>query len=421
LEGEGVRCHALPTGARVLTQAVPGARSFTIGFWVLVGSRDEAEGRHGSTHFLEHLLFKGTENRSAEQIAAAFDGIGGEFNAATAKESTCYFARVLGDHSALAIEVLADMLTSSVLDRLDFENERGVILEELAMNQDDPSDVAHEAFAAAVYGDHPLARPIGGRPADIQAVSRDSVWDHYVNHYRPERLVVTASGQLDHDTVVSLVASALEKGGWGEAAAGRRQPAPLRPTEPQVALPAKGRVDGLARPTEQVQVLVGCEGLTATDERRHALAVLGSVLGGGMSSRLFQEIREKRGLAYSTYCFSSSHSDAGSFGVYAGCTPAASAEVTALMESEWEQLAREGLRPGELERVKGQLTGGTLLSLEEPYSLMNRLGRAATLMGELPPVEEVIARIQAVTPDQVRTLAADLASRPRSRVVVGPN
>ncbi|MDR0592672.1 MAG: insulinase family protein, partial [Bifidobacteriaceae bacterium] len=290
---------ALPTGARILTQSLPGARSFTIGFWMRVGSRDEAAGQYGSTHFLEHLLFKGTKTRDAQAIAAAFDQVGGEFNAATAKETTCYYARVLADDAALAIEVLGDMLTSSVLDRLDFENERGVILEELAMNQDDPADVAHEAFAGAVYGAHPLARPIGGRPEDIRAVGRDSVWEHYRRHYRPERLVVTASGRLEHGAVVALVDEALDRGGWGLAAAGAGRPAPLRAVRPAVPLPAEGEIVGLGRATEQVQVLIGCEGLTATDERRHALAVLGAVLGGGMSSRLFQEIRERRGLAYS--------------------------------------------------------------------------------------------------------------------------
>jgi predicted Zn-dependent peptidase len=412
---------ALPSGARVLTERVPAARSFTVGFWMQVGSRDEASGQYGSTHFLEHLLFKGTRKRGAQDIATAFDAVGGEFNAATAKESTCYYARVLGKDAALAVKVLADMLTSSVLDRLDFENERGVILEELAMNQDDPADVAHEAFAAAVYGDHPLARPIGGRPSDIQAVGRDSVWDHYQRHYRPWNLVVTASGDLAHAEVVALVEAGLELGGWGAPALGAHAPRPLRPTGPATALPVKGQVVGLARPTEQVQALIGCEGLTATDERRHALAVLSAALGGGMSSRLFQEIREKRGLAYSTYCFSASHSDAGSFGVYAGCTPGAVGEVTALMEAQWERLGREGLADGELERVKGQLTGGTLLALDEPYALMNRLGRAATLTGELPPVEELIARVNAVTADQVSDLAADLAARPRSRVIVGPS
>jgi predicted Zn-dependent peptidase len=415
-----VESSVLPTGVRILTERVIGARSFVIGLWVLVGSRDEALGQYGSTHFLEHLLFKGTKTRTAQDIAVAFDAVGGEFNAATAKESTCYYARVLGADSALAVELLTDMATSSVLDRLDFENERGVILEELAMNQDDPTDVAHEAFAAAIYGSHPLARPIGGRPDDIRAVSRDSVWDHYQRHYRPWNLVVTASGQLDHQEVVALVGAALDRGGWGLDQSGPHDPAPLRSIEPSVALPVKGEVVGLGRPVEQAQVLIGCEGLIATDERRHALAVLGSVLGGGMSSRLFQEIRERRGLAYSTYCFTSSHSDAGSFGVYAGCTPAVAAEVAALMEAEWEQLGRDGLRAGELERVKGQITGATLLALEEPYAPMNRLGRAATLMGELPPISEIIARVEAVTADQVRDLAADLASRPRSRVVLGP-
>jgi predicted Zn-dependent peptidase len=389
---------------------------------MLVGSRDEAAGQHGSTHFLEHLLFKGTKTRGAQDIAAAFDAVGGEFNATTGKESTCYYARVLDADSALAVELLADMLTSSVLDRLDFENERGVILEELAMSQDDPAEVAHEAFAAAVYGGHPLSRPIGGRPEDIRAVTRDSVWAHYRSHYRPWNLVVTAAGALDHDQVAALVEDGLEAGGWGVRAVGTHPPSPLRPPgrPPPPGLPAKGRIVALGRPTEQAQVLVGCLGLTATDPRRHALAVLGSALGGGMSSRLFQEIREKRGLAYSTYCFHSPHSDAGSFGLYAGCAPAASAEVAELMEAQWARLAGEGLAPGELERVKGQLAGATWLSLEEPYSRMNRLGRAATVMGELPSIEEVVARVEAVSADQVRDLAAELAARPRSRVVVGP-
>ncbi|MDR0626252.1 MAG: insulinase family protein [Bifidobacteriaceae bacterium] len=391
-----------------------------MGFWVVVGSRDEAPGQHGSTHFLEHLLFKGTATRSAQAIAAAFDAVGGDFNAATAKESTCYYARVLGSDAPLAIELLADMLTSSVLDRLDFENERGVILEELAMNQDDPADVAHEAFAAAVYGGHPLGRPIGGRPEDIRAVSRDSVWDHYQRHYRPWNLVVTATGRLEHEAVVEAVSAALTAGGWGLESFGPHEPTPLRPTSPAVALPSTGQIVSLGRSVEQAQVLIGCEGLNATDERRHALAVLGSVLGGGMSSRLFQEIREKRGLAYSTYCFTSSHSDTGSFGVYAACAPSASAAVGELMEVEWARLAHDGLAPGELDRVKGQITGATLLALEEPYALMNRLGRSETLMGELPPVEEIISRVNAVTEGQVRDLAAELADRPRSRVVLAP-
>jgi predicted Zn-dependent peptidase len=415
-----VKAGLLPTGVWGLSQAGAVARSVAIGFWMAVGSRDEGPGRHGSTHFLEHLLFKGTATRSAWDIAVAFDAVGGEFNATTSKESTCYYARVLGADLGLAVEVLADMITSSVLDRLDFESERGVILEELAMNQDDPVDVAHEAFAAAVFGEHPLARPIAGRPEDIRAVTRDQVWDHYKRYYTPSRLVVTASGAVDQEALTAAVAEALERGGWGAGSLGTASPIPRRPTAPEVAIPAKGSVVGLAKTTEQAQVLLGCEGLVAADPRRHAMSVLATALGGGMSSRLFQEIRERRGLAYSTYCFVSPHSDAGLFGLFAGCAPGVAGEVAGLMEAEWARLAESGLSEEELARAKGQLRGSTLLGLEEPYSAMNRLGRAEILMGELPSVEQVVARIDAVTAEQVRTLAADLAARPRSRVVVGP-
>jgi predicted Zn-dependent peptidase len=419
-EADRVKVDVLDSGVRVLTGFEPQARSAVIGFWVPVGSRDESPGEHGSTHFLEHLLFKGTKTRSAMDIAVAFDSVGGEFNANTSKESTCYYARVLRRDLELAVDILADMVTSATIDRLDFENERGVILDELAMNADDPVDVAHEAFAAAVFGDHPLARPISGRPEDIRAVTRDQVWDHYQRYYTPSRLIVTAGGDVDAAELTAVLDKALERGGWGAEKLGTTSPIGRRPVEPEVALPAKGSVESLAKTTEQAQVLIGCEGLVATDPRRHAMSVLATALGGGMSSRLFQEIRERRGLAYSTYCFVSPHSDAGLFGLFAGCAPMAVAEVSDLMEAEWARLAAAGLTSEELERAKGQLRGSTLLSLEDPYSTMNRLGRAEILMGELPSASEVVARIEAVTAAEVQSLAADLAARPRSRVVVGP-
>ena len=212
--GSEVRRSVLPGGVRVLTEAMPGQRSATIGFWVGVGSRDEAPGQHGSTHFLEHLLFKGTRRRTALEIASAFDEVGGESNAATAKESTCYFARVLDTDLPMAIDVIADMITGAVLDPQEMEQERDVILEEIAMDSDDPTDVAHEHFVAAVLGTHPLGRPIGGTPDAIRAVARDSVWDHYRRYYRPDELVITAAGGLDHDVVCGLVVDALHSAGW---------------------------------------------------------------------------------------------------------------------------------------------------------------------------------------------------------------
>ncbi|MDR0946049.1 MAG: insulinase family protein, partial [Bifidobacteriaceae bacterium] len=393
--GGAVRRSVLPGGVRLLTEHVSGVRSAAIGAWLPVGSRDEAGGHFGSTHFLEHLLFKGTARRGPLDIAEAFDKVGGEANAATAKESTCYYARVIDQDVPMAVDVLLDMVTGATLEPVAFETERGVILEELAMAGDDPQDVAHEAFAQLVYGDSPLARPIGGTPDTIRAVPRDAVWEHYRQHYRPDRLVVTAAGNIDHDALAGLVTAALKRGGWDLDPSAR--PVPRRSTEPQVAPPAAGGERTLAKPVEQAQVIIGCAGLRAMDPRRHVLAVLSAVLGGGMSSRLFQEIRERRGLAYSTYSFGGGHADAGSFGLYAGCGPDVAGQVAGLMEAEWERMADSGITAEELARAKGQLSGGLVLGLEDTFSRMSRLGNAEITAGELPSLDELLRRIDAVT------------------------
>lgn len=417
--GDGeLRRSVLPGGVRLLTEHVPGMRSASVGAWVGVGSRDESDGHHGSTHFLEHLLFKGTARRTAMDIAEAFDEVGGEANAATGKEHTCYYARVLDEDLPMAVDVIADMVTSARLDRDELETERGVILEELAMNDDDPSDVVHERFATVVLGDHPLGRPIGGTPDTIRAVPRDAVWAHYRQHYRPATLVVTAAGNVDHDALAAQVVRALHDGGWsladGEAPAARRGSAEALPV---TAGPSRVTV---RRATEQANVIVGGTGLTATDPRRFTLSVLNAVLGGGMSSRLFQEIREKRGLAYSTYSFASGHADTGVFGLYAGCTPGRVDEVTDLLVAELERLADGGITDAELRRSVGQLSGSLVLGLEDSGSRMSRLGKSELVHGELLSTQESLDRVRAVTAADVRELAADLASRPRSVVRVGP-
>ncbi|WP_448060031.1 M16 family metallopeptidase [Cellulomonas hominis] len=416
-----VRRTVLPGGVRVLTEHVPGLRSAAVGAWVGVGSRDERDGHHGSTHFLEHLLFKGTVRRTAMDIAEAFDEVGGEANAATGKEHTCYYARVLDEDLPMAVDVIADMVTSARLDTDELEIERGVILEELAMNDDDPSDVVHERFAEAVLGAHALGRPIGGTPETIRAVPRDAVWEHYREHYRPETLVVTAAGGIDHDALCAQVERALADGGWtlsqDAAPHGRRT---VGDGSDPVGVPAVGTELVITRSTEQANVIIGGTGLTATDPRRFTLSVLNAVLGGGMSSRLFQEIREKRGLAYSTYCFGSGHADTGIFGLYAGCTPAKVDEVTALLVSEWERLADGGITEAELRRSVGQLSGGLVLGLEETGARMSRLGKAELVHGELLSTDESLDRIRAVTRGEVQELAAELASRPRSTVRIGP-
>jgi predicted Zn-dependent peptidase len=415
--GSVVRRSVLPGGVRVLTEAMPGQRSATIGFWVGVGSRDEAPGQHGSTHFLEHLLFKGTKRRTALEIASAFDEVGGESNAATAKESTCYFARVLDTDLPMAIDVIADMITGAVLDPAEMEQERDVILEEIAMDSDDPTDVAHENFVAAVLGTHPLGRPIGGTPAAIRAVARDSVWEHYRRYYRPDELVITAAGGLEHDVVCGLVVDALHAAGWPlepEAA-----PVDRRSTE-RAEITGTAGLHVVKRAVEQANIIMGCPTIVATDDRRYVMSVLNAVLGGGMSSRLFQEVREKRGLVYSTYSFASSYADAGYFGMYAGCTPSKVRQVLDLLGVELDKLAEGGISDDELRKAVGQLCGGIVLALEDTGSRMSRLGRAELVSGEYQDIDETLRQIKSVTVREVQDLARELAAAPRTVTVVGP-
>ena len=416
--GAVVRRSVLPGGVRVLTESMPGLRSATFGAWVGVGSRDEADGHHGSTHFLEHLLFKGTARRSAMDIASEFDAVGGEANAVTGKEHTCYYARVLDEDLAMAADVICDMVTSAQLRAEDVESERGVILEELAMNDDDPSDVVHERFAELLLPDHELGRPIGGTPDTIRSVGRDAVAGHYGRHYQPETLVVTAAGGVDHDQVCALVLDQLTRSRWQLSDVGA--PRPRRSVAAATIAPPTVRTVVVNRPTEQANVLLGTTGLTATDPRRYPMSVLNAVLGGGMSSRLFQEVREKRGLAYSVYSFASGYSDAGYFGLYAGCAPGKVDEVIALLAAELERLAAEPLPADELARAHGQLCGGLVLGMEDTGSRMSRLGKAELVHGEYVGLDESLRRIRAVTADDVRALAADLAARPRALAVVGP-
>jgi predicted Zn-dependent peptidase len=411
-----VRRTVLPSGVRILSEHVPGSRSLTIGYWVAVGSRDEQPGHFGSTHFLEHLLFKGTQKRTALDIAVAFDSVGGEHNAMTAKEYTCYYAKVQDRDLSMAVEVLTDMLTSSLLDPVEFENERGVILEELAMADDDPADVANERFFEAVLGEHPLGRPIGGSPETIQAATRGAVLEHYRANYRPQDLVVTVAGAVDHDVLVAAVTRALALAGWdlSEYAA----PVERRTGHPAVISQGKP-VTIVRRPLEQANLLIGVPGLVAADDRRVTMSVLNSIFGGGMSSRLFQEVREKRGLAYSVYSFAPGYSDAGLFGMYAGCTPVKAGQVVELMMSELHRLAEHGVTADEMKRASGQLSGASALALEDSDTRMSRLGRSEITLGEFVDLDEALRRLALVSADDVQALAAELVARPVSAVAVG--
>ncbi|MCU1579316.1 MAG: insulinase family protein [Rhodoglobus sp.] len=411
-----VRRSVLPSGVRILSESVPGARSSTVGFWVAVGSRDELPATYGSTHFLEHLLFKGTTSRSALDIAVSFDSVGGEHNAMTAKEYTCYYAKVQDRDLPMAVEVLADMFTSSVLEAGEFETERGVILEELAMADDDPADVTSERFFEAVLGEHPLGRPIGGSPETITAVSRDAVWNHYRANYRAQDLVITVAGAVDHDELVTAVTSALGKAGWDLSIAA--SPVGRRDADADIIQRGSPLVV-VKRPIEQANIIAGVAGLSAADDRRATLSVLNSVFGGGMSSRLFQEIREKRGLAYSVYSFSPSYSDAGLFGIYAGCSPSKVAKVIELMLSEFALLSSSDVTDEELRRAVGQLSGASALALEDSDTRMSRLGRSELTLGEFVDLDESLRRLAMVTTSGVRELAEELVARPLSIAAVG--
>ncbi|RKN38715.1 M16 family metallopeptidase [Streptomyces hoynatensis] len=414
--GSAVRKTVLPGGLRIVTETVPQVRSVSFGIWARVGSRDETPALNGATHYLEHLLFKGTRRRSALDISSVIDAVGGEMNAFTTKEFTCYYARVLDADLPLAVDVVCDMLTGSVIAPEEVDAERGVILEEIAMTEDDPSDGVHDLFARTLFGDSPLGRPVLGTVETINALTRDRIARFYRRHYDPTRLVVTAAGNLDHDALVAQVAQAFGEALSAGAEAGAE---PVGPRSGQRGLRAAGRVDVLERRTEQAHVILGMPGVSRHDERRWALGVLSAALGGGMSSRLFQEIREKRGLAYNVYTHTSGYADCGLFGVYAGCRPDRLSDVLRICREQLAEVAEHGLDEEETRRAIGQLTGSTVLGLEDTGSLMHRIGKSELCWGEQLSVDELLDRIAAVTPDEVRKVAGEVLGQRPSLAVIG--
>ncbi|NUS72782.1 MAG: insulinase family protein [Corynebacteriales bacterium] len=385
-------------------------RSASFGVYVDVGSRDEPEGLHGAAHFLEHLLFKGTTSRTAWDITSQIEAVGGETNAYTTKEYTCYYARVLDRDLPLAIDVICDMVTSSTLPESEMEIERGVVIEEIAMSADEPEDLVLDLFAASTFGEHPLGRPVHGGVATIQAMHRDALFEFYRARYQPANMVIAAAGNLSHDEVVDYVKSAFNV---------------MRNSN--VALPKNAFSQGPAltttvhhKDTEQAHLVVGGRGINRRDERRYALNVLTQVLGGGMSSRLFQEIRERRGLAYSVYAFDNQYSDTGYLGVYAGCAPDKANEVLGVLSGQLDNVAKKGLMPQEVERGIGMLCGATVLGLEDAGSRMGRIATDELLFGEFVDIDELLRRTKNVTVDQVAALSEELLGGPRSVNVVGP-
>jgi len=411
-----VRRTTLRSGLRIITEQQAGVRSAAIGVWVGVGSRDESPSLHGCSHFLEHLLFKGTPERSALDISVALDAVGGEFNAFTAKEYTCFHARVLDEDLPLAVDVLGDMITSSTLAPEDVEAERDVILDEIAMHDDDPDDVVHNLFAEQAYGPtSPLGRPIAGTVGSIEALSRGQVARFYQRHYRPANMVVAAAGGLDHAEVVRLVRASFGRRDWL-----KRDEAPVAPRHGAKRVRVHPGVVEATRPFEQVNVVLGMEGVHRNDDRRFPLGVLNTALGGGTSSRLFQEVRERRGLAYSVFSFASHHADSGLVGVSVGCLPNKLDEVLAVVRTELSRVAAHGITDEELARGKGQLRGGLVLGLEDSGSRMSRIGKAELVHDELLGIGEVMDRIEGVTLGEIQDIARQVFGKPEILAIVGP-
>ena len=414
VDGSTVTSSELPGGLRVVTESVPGARSASVGVWVGVGSVDETPRLAGASHYLEHLLFKGTKYRTGYEIADAVDAVGGELNAFTSHEYTCYYARILAEEAELAVGLVCEVVLDATVAAADVDTERMVILEEIAMRDDDPEDTLADLFAAAVFAGHPVASPVIGSIETISGMSRTQVAGYYRRRYTPDKMVISVAGGVEHADVLRWVKAAFRERLSVDTATpagfrGRRgRTSPLR------------RVAVIERDTEQAHLCVGVPSGDRNDPDRTVLAVLTSALGGGMSSRLFRSIREERGLAYSCYSASSAYSDVGSFSVYAGCQPDHLGEVAKLIGQELALVAESGLAEIELARVKGQLAGSLVLALEDTESRMSRIGKTLLVRKEFRSIEDELAAIRAVSQADVGALAKRLLSRPMTAAVVGP-
>jgi predicted Zn-dependent peptidase len=386
-----------------------------VGIWVNVGSRDETPAVAGASHFLEHLLFKGTTRRSALEISSSIEAVGGEMNAFTSKEYTCFYARVIDTDLPMAIDVVSDLITSSIVSALDVDAERKVVLEEIAMRDDDPSDLVHDLYAETYYGDTQLGRPILGTVESIKSMSRNAVFNYYKKRYLPQDLVVAVAGNIKHKKVVEMVERALSADGFLDVKGAPQ----IRGNE--VMRKAKQNPVGIiTRKTEQAHMFYGMEGVARHDDRRFAMGILASALGGGMSSRLFQEIREKRGLAYSVYAYAQQFAGSGQIGFYAGCNPTKAIEVIEIIREVLSDVAEHGMAHEEINRAKGAVRGSLVLSQEDSGSRMSRIGKNEIVYGHVMGFDEILQEISSVTHEDVRKVASEFLTKTPTLALVGP-
>ncbi len=398
----------LDNGITVITEPMDTVRSVALGIWCSVGSRDESPADAGMSHFIEHMMFKGTPTRTAAQISESFDRLGAELNAFTSKEYTCYYARLIDQHLPDAVEILSDMVVNASLAQDACLSEREVVLEEISRYEDQPDDQVHELFAGTLLPSHPLGLPVIGRKETVSGFDHDAAVAFHRRHYTTGNIVVAASGALEHQAIVDMVRERLTvpEGPRHE----RVHATPV--TEPRLSV--------ITKDTEQAHILWGVTGLPARHEDRFGLAVLDGVLGGGMASRLFQEIREKRGLAYAVYSFHSHYQDTGEFAVYAGTRPDNAAQVIELIKAEVDKLTADGASTDELDRVRESIKGQMILGLESTRSRMTRIGKTEVTGGELLSLDEIIERLDAVTLDDVQRLAEQLFNGNHALAIIAP-
>ena len=398
----------LPNGLRVITETIPSLRSVAVGCWVDTGTRDEPAGEAGASHFLEHLLFKGSESVGAREISETFDAMGAQSNAFTSQEYTCFWARLLDTDLDEGLRLLGEMLQRPAFRQNEIDSERQVVIEEINMNEDDPNDVAFERFHETVFAGHPLERPILGTRESIRAMTRDDLLAYWHRRYGAGSIVIAIAGSIEHERAVELVDRHF--GGWsGDGVKHEYMRATVVPS-----------VSVVHRDTEQSHLVLGGEGMSRDDERRYAFEIMHLVLGGGMSSRLFHTIREERGLAYAVYSFKMPFADVGAWAVYAGTTPAQTPTVLGLVREELAKMAAEGVSSDELKRAQGNLRGSLALALEDPNSRMVRLGRQELTGGEHISVDERIARVNGVTEADVQLVAEQMLRGPYVMGAVGP-
>ena len=399
----------LPNGVRIITEEIEHVRSAAIGLWVGAGSRDERDGYEGISHFMEHMFFKGTEHRTARALAESLEAVGGQLNAFTTKEYTCYYAKVLDEDLDLAIDVLSDMFFHSLFDEKEIEKEKNVVIEEIKMYEDSPDELIHDIFSEKVWNEHPLGKPILGTEASITSLSRDKIMLFLSEHYAPDNVVVAVAGKIKHEDIVAKLSAQ-----FGTFKRGGRRVLEEAPTGKTVEHYQK-------KETEQMHIILGVPGLGQDDEDIYAMHIFNNILGGGLSSRLFQEIREQRGLAYSVYSYHSTYVDSGLFAIYAGTSPKNTQEVIECILQELKEISEQGITADELARTKAQIKGGLYLGLESVSSRMSRLGKTELTYNRVLSPEEVIGKLEKVTLEDVLRVIGRLWQKDKiSLMTLGP-